>query len=1234
MKTLVKKQKIELKEKIEFEFLSIKQDKTIFNDIEEPSLKIWGRCDSGESIQISVIGFRPYFYFEIFKEVNDNTIFEIKKSLDHLVIKELSKEDRGKKIIEKIEQIKDRKSVMGYKKENSVFLKVTLTSPKFVTKLRAIVHENIGLEVNGRTKFKTFESDILYILRWMVNKGCTGGSWLRIDTKNIIKPLELESTCKLEYLVKTDDITILEERQDHAPFKLLSYDIECTSEKGTFCTPEKDAVIQIGVVIKTIGTTEMKKYCFNLKGCEDIEGSTIFCFEDERKMLESFSEFLVTEDPDIITGYNIQNFDFPYLFDRAKTLGSREFSKLSRVINKKCSWKITTFSSRAFGQRVSKSTEIEGRIVMDMIEYIRRNAKLRSYSLNAVSAHYLNDQKEDVHPSQISVLHEGTDKDRKRLVEYCIKDCELPIRLFDHLMVFYNFFEMSRVTGVPADFLLTRGQSIKTITQINRNTFLNGYLIPFKEDKDEGEDDDDPSSFEGATVVEPLRGYYDKPIATLDFASLYPSIMMAHNLCYSTLLTKEQAMKMSESDYTLTPSGCYFVKPHIRKGLLPMILENILAARKRARGELAVEKDKQKQIILDCKQLALKITANSVYGFTGATIGKLPCLDISASVTAFGRQMIEMTSNLVREKYSIKNGHCCDAVILYGDSVTGETPVLLQEGDFNFYYQIDELDSFTYERWKLYKDEKEYIDLSKKDIKVWSDKGFVNIKKIIRHKTTKNIYRIITNTGLVDVTEDHSLLNEFAEKVTPKDVKVGDKLLHNDLPMLDNFLLSWEAYLQTKFLIDEKNGDIIFNNESQIGASIICHILNSLNYTCYINFEEDKYIVRCVKNNKPQRKDPSKIKKIINLGQVTDYVYDLETENGHFSAGIGRIVVHNTDSVMVNFGVDTVAEAMKLGKEAAQHVSARFIRPINLDFEKVYYPYLLINKKRYAGLFWTKPDKYDKLDAKGIESVRRDNCLLTKNLVEKCIFKLLTETPAIAIDYAKEMIGKLTSGEIDISQLVITKQLNKDPAEYATKAAHTQLEIKIRKRSQGNAHSIGDRIPYVVITGSKKDKSSDLSEDPIFALENKVPINYKWYLENQLRKPLTRIFEPLVKNVNSIFEGEHTRKIVQNVNMNYGIAKFCKVEQTCYVCHINLKGKNKFLCDNCEGKREQVTEKVKGEYEKFSTRKTELTLQCKNCQKNEIEIICSNITCPIFYERFTVKDKVDKLADNLKKLEW
>ena len=112
-------------------------------------------------------------------------------------------------------------------------------------------------------------------------------------------------------------------------------------------------------------------------------------------------------------------------------------------------------------------------------------------------------------------------------------------------------------------------------------------------------------------------------------------------------------------------------------------------------------------------------------------------------------------------------------------------------------------------------------------------------------------------------------------------------------------------------------------------------------------------------------------------------------KNGYDNDAI--VIYGDTDSVMVKFGVKTLKEAMDLGKEAAEFVSSKFIKPIKLEFEKVYFPYLLINKKRYAGLYFTNPDKYDKMDCKGLETVRRDNCPLVANEMNACLKKLLID---------------------------------------------------------------------------------------------------------------------------------------------------------------------------------------------------------------------------------------------------
>lgn len=594
-------------------------------------------------------------------------------------------------------------------------------------------------------------------------------SWVEIPAKayKLIPANMRHSNCQIEAEVSYRDLIAHEPKGEWAkmaPLRILSFDIECAGRKGVFPEPNQDPVIQIANVVTKYG--EKKPFIRNvfcLDQTSTIVNTQIFEFDREEQMLSKWRDFLEEVDPDLIIGYNICNFDFPYLLERAKHLKIRDFDQWTRLKSLRSEAKESNFTSKQLGSRETKVTNTNGRLQLDLLQLVQRDHQLRSYTLNSVCAHFLGEQKEDVHHTMITELFNGTPETRRRLAVYCLKDAYLPQRLMDKLSCLENYTEMARVTGVPFNYLLARGQQVKFVSQLFRKALEQKLVIPNL--KSEGNSDE---KYEGATVIEPTRGYYDVPIATLDFASLYPSIIQAHNLCYTTLARESTVEKLGlkkDVDYIVTPNGDMFVTTKQRKGLLSQILEELLAARKQAKRELAVETDPFKKAVLNGRQLALKISANSVYGLTGATVGKLPCLEIASSTTSYGRQMIEKTKAEVEAKYTIANGYSHDAQVIYGD----------------------------------------------------------------------------------------------------------------------------------------------------------------------------------------------------------------------------------TDSVMVKFGVADLAESMKMGEEAAQYVSSKFIKPIKLEFEKVYFPYLLINKKRYAGLYWTNPDKYDKMDTKGIETVRRDNCRLVQNVIETVLRTILIE---------------------------------------------------------------------------------------------------------------------------------------------------------------------------------------------------------------------------------------------------
>ena len=665
-----------------------------------------------------------------------------------------------------------RENLYGFQgNQKSPYLKITVKDPKHINRLRTALEDG---KANYKSLWRVGDGGILtfdsiqYILRFMIDTGVTGMSWVEVPPSkyHLVPQKDRHSNCQIEAHVHYRDLVAHNNEGEWAkmaPLRILSFDIECAGRKGVFPDANIDPVIQIANIATRYGEAKpFVRNVFVLDTCSSIVNTQVLEFNTEEKMLMEWRNFLEKVDPDVIIGYNIANFDFPYLLDRASHLKLNKFPFWSRIMSTRSESKSTNFSSKQMGNRDTKATNTNGRIQLDLLQLVQRDHQLRSYTLNSVCAHFLGEQKEDVHHTMITELFNGTPESRRRLAVYCLKDAYLPQRLLDKLMCLVNYTEMARVTGVPFNYLLARGQQVKFISQLFRKALEQQLVIPNM--PNQGTED----QYEGATVIEPIRGYYDVPIATLDFASLYPSIIQAHNLCYTTLLNKsavENNNLAKDEDYIVTPNGDMFCTAKVRKGLLTQILEELLGARKRAKKELAIESDPFKKAVLNGRQLALKISANSVYGITGATVGKLPCLAIASSTTSYGRQMIEKTKHEVETKYTMANGYSHDAQVIYGD----------------------------------------------------------------------------------------------------------------------------------------------------------------------------------------------------------------------------------TDSVMVKFGTNDLSKAMECGREAADFVSSKFLNPIKLEFEKVYFPYLLINKKRYAGLYWTKPEKYDKMDTKGIETVRRDNCRLVQTVIETILNKILIE---------------------------------------------------------------------------------------------------------------------------------------------------------------------------------------------------------------------------------------------------
>ena len=341
---------------------------------------------------------------------------------------------------------------------------------------------------------------------------------------------------------------------------------------------------------------------------------------------------------------------------------------------------------------------------------------------------------------------------------------------------------------------------------------------------------------------------------------------------------------------------------------------------------------------------------------------------------------------------------------------------------------------------------------------------------------------------------------------------------------------------------------------------------------------------------------------------------------------------------MVKFGVKTVAEALDLGKKAAELATKTlFVNPISLEFEKVYFPYLLMAKKRYAGIYWTNPVKYDKLDVKGLETVRRDNCKLVRIIMDTCLRKILIEQKVDdAVNYVKEQISDLLQNKVDISLLIISKSLARSTEDYKNPQPHTVLAEKIRKRDPGAAPSIGDRVPYVIVKAAKNAKVYEKSENPLYALENSIPIDTNYYLENQLTKPLLRLFESILPDPMILLKGDHVRHVVKITPITGGLMKFVVKTEKCLGCKAPIPSgtADQALCASCEPKRAEIYLENVHKLNQIGDKYNKLWTQCQRCQGSLTkEVICSANDCDIFYLRTKTKKDLCEIEDILYKFQ-
>jgi len=244
--------------------------------------------------------------------------------------------------------------------------------------------DGIPLPGCGNAICQPFETNVPFVLRYMIDMDINGAGWLSAEEGTyVIRPKNEKKThCQLEIDIVFNELVShasVGEWNKIAPLRVLSFDIECQGRKGYFPEAEKDPVIQIANCVSVYGQKDpVIKNVFTLKGCLPIVGTQVICSEEEHQLLRKWQAFLQAVDADIITGYNVQNFDIPYLLDRAaaiqktRKINMESFKLWGRIKGVPAKMKDSKFESSAYGKRNNVDTTIDGRVIFDMLPYMQR----------------------------------------------------------------------------------------------------------------------------------------------------------------------------------------------------------------------------------------------------------------------------------------------------------------------------------------------------------------------------------------------------------------------------------------------------------------------------------------------------------------------------------------------------------------------------------------------------------------------------------------------------------------------------------------------------------------------------------------------------------------------------------------------------------------------------------------------------------------------------------------------
>lgn len=421
---------------------------------------------------------------------------------------------------------------------------------------------------------------------------------------------------------------------------------------------------------------------------------TIEHFGSEKQMLERLIELVNLLDPDILSGFEIHKSSWGYLIDRASKFHDIEINKeLSRLSDLSKLQSEKKLKKGQWGRRIDKwglkiasGLKVQGRHLLNVWRHLRSDLNLLGYSFENVVFHLLHERVPHYsYRTMTQLFNSRLTSEKELLIRHIIKIVRLSLIIIDTQRLISRTEEQARLIGIDFYSVFTRGSQYNVESLLFRLTKAENYILLSPSKKQVSKQD----ALECLPLVmEPESKFYTSPLVVLDFQSLYPSVMIAYNYCYSTCLGRLKnnisshsknklgvetnlnipsgLLELLKNDITISPNGLMFVKPTIRKSTLSKLLAEMLDTRIMVKSAMSKYPSTELELkkTADNRQLALKLIANVTYGYTAATFsGRMPCTEIADSIVQTGRETLEKAIDLIQSNEDKWGGQ-----VVYGDT--------------------------------------------------------------------------------------------------------------------------------------------------------------------------------------------------------------------------------------------------------------------------------------------------------------------------------------------------------------------------------------------------------------------------------------------------------------------------------------------------------------------------------------------------------------------------------------